>query len=66
MKKFKISGIHCNNCANLIKNSLEDDFGHIDVNVEKGEVSLEIKDEDIAKFSDEINELGFEYIKEIK
>ncbi|PSM52632.1 heavy-metal-associated domain-containing protein, putative copper metallochaperone CopZ [Campylobacter blaseri] len=66
MKKFKVEGINCQNCANLIKNSLEDDFGKIEVNVADKEVLVDIKDEEISNFSKEINDLGFEFIKEIK
>ena len=48
MKKvFKANDISCINCANLIKGSLEDDFGEIVVNldVKPREVTVEIKDD---------------------
>ncbi|EGL8790208.1 heavy metal transport/detoxification protein, partial [Campylobacter jejuni] len=27
--KFKVKNVNCMNCVNLIKNSLEDEFGNI-------------------------------------
>ena len=68
MKKiFKANNISCINCANLIKGSLEDDFGEIVVNldVKPREVTVEIKDDSSeAKFKEEMNELGYSVIEE--
>ncbi len=68
MKKiFKTNNISCINCANLIKGSLEDDFGEIVVNldVKPREVTVEIKDDSSeAKFKEEMNELGYSVIEE--
>ena len=43
-KTFKANNISCISCANLIKGSLEDDFGTIEVNLNATpkEVSVEI------------------------
>ena len=68
MKKiFKANNISCINCADLIKGSLEDDFGEIVVNldVKPREVTVEIKDDSSeAKFKEEMNELGYSVIEE--
>ena len=48
MKKiYKSSDIACGSCANLIKASLEEEYGEIQINLdaEPKEVTVEIKDE---------------------
>ncbi|MGB3751413.1 MAG: heavy-metal-associated domain-containing protein [Arcobacteraceae bacterium] len=65
-KTFKANNISCASCANLIKGSLEDDFGIIEVNLETTpkEVSLEINnDEQESSFKKEMEELGFSIIE---
>ena len=68
MKKiFKAKNITCGSCSNLIKGSLEEEFGEIivDLNVEPKEVTVEIKDKEIEKkFKEEMKQLGFEIIGE--
>ncbi len=64
-KTFKAENINCQNCANMIKGSLEDDFGDIKVNLETSpkEVTVEITDEDCeAKFKEEMSDIGFDII----
>lgn len=65
-KTYKASNISCGNCANMIKVSLEEEFGEIDVNLdtEPKEVTVEIKDESEEKsFFEQMSNLGFEVIK---
>lgn len=68
MKKiFKAKNISCKNCANMIKATLEDDFGTIEVNLEANpkEVTVEIEnDEKEAIFKEEMGFLGFDVIEE--
>ena len=67
LKTFKAKNINCQNCANLIKGSLEDEFGEIEVNleVEPKEVSVDIADDNLEKkFKQEMSDLGFEVIDE--
>ena len=47
-KTFKANNISCMSCANLIKGSLEDSFGEIEVNLNTSpkEVTLEISTEE--------------------
>ncbi|MCZ6186455.1 heavy metal transport/detoxification protein [Campylobacter ureolyticus] len=66
MKNFEVKNIKCQNCANTIKNYFEDEFGKVDVDVEKGIVSLNLDDDKIQYFCDEMKDLGFEVLKEIK
>ncbi|NVJ53696.1 MAG: heavy-metal-associated domain-containing protein [Campylobacteraceae bacterium] len=66
-KTFKAQNIACGNCSNLIKGSLEEEFGEITVNLNKDpkEVTVEIADEaNEAKFKEEMKDLGFEIIEE--
>ncbi len=65
-KTFKANNITCSGCANLITNSLEDDFGKININLEADpkEVSLEIKNteqEDAFKLA--MSNIGFDIIE---
>ncbi len=66
-KTFKANNISCINCANLIKGSLEDDFGEIKVNLDANpkEVTLEIADESVeSKFKEEMKDLGYSVIED--
>ena len=58
-KTFKAQNISCINCANLIKGSLEDDFGEIEVNLATTpkEVTVDIPDETCEiQFKEEMSE----------
>ncbi|CAD7287377.1 heavy-metal-associated domain-containing protein [Campylobacter suis] len=67
MKKFEVANVHCQNCANTIKNALEDDFGTIlvDLSCEPRVVSVEISDDRVENFKSELDDLGFSVIKEL-
>ena len=49
MTKFKVANIHCENCANTIKNALGDEYGEIKVDMSAEpkivSVNLDGKDE---------------------
>lgn len=65
---YTAKNINCKNCANTIKNALEDDFGTIDINLDKNprEVSLVLNSkEDEDKFKSEMEDLGFDVIDEV-
>ena len=68
MKKvFKANNISCINCANLIKGSLEDDFGTIEVNLEvfPKEVTVEITSQaKEIEFKSEMADIGFNIIED--
>lgn len=66
-KTFKANNIACGNCSNLIKASLEEEFGEIiiNLNTQPKEVTVEIEDkEKETKFKQQMKELGFEIIEE--
>lgn len=66
--KLEVKNINCQSCVNLIKNSLEDEFGTIiiDLTSEPKILTIDINSDEIkAKFINELNELGFEVIKEL-
>ena len=68
MRTFSAQNIKCQNCANAIKNALREDFGEIEVDYESKvkTVKLEIGDEKIADFKEQMDDLGFSVIEEIK
>ncbi|WP_419767928.1 heavy metal transport/detoxification protein [Arcobacter sp.] len=64
-KTYKSDKINCAKCENLIKVSLEDDFGTIDVDLTKTpkEVTVEItSDEQENNFKEEMKDLGFDIL----
>ena len=63
--KFKVNNINCINCANTIKNALQDEFGDIKVSVEEKTVELNLNENDIEKFKSELDDLGFEVVAKI-
>lgn len=68
-KTFTASNINCQNCANTIKVSLEDDFGDIEVDLTKSpkEVTVELADEAaVISFKEEMADLGFTVIEEVQ
>lgn len=67
MRKFQVENIKCQNCANLIINSLSDEFGKIevDLNQDPRVVSLELDESKITAFKEALSELNFNVIKEL-
>ena len=66
-KTYKAQNINCISCSNLIKGSLEDEFGEIEVNLQSDpkEVTVEISSlDDEAKFKEEMSDIGFDIINE--
>jgi len=66
-KTYKATNINCINCSNLIKGSLEDEFGEIEVKFDNSpqEVTVEIKDEkNEAHFINEMADIGFDIVEE--
>ncbi len=61
--KFKVENMHCQKCADTIKNALSDEFGEIKTDLENKIVSVKIKEDDVKKFQNEMSDLGFEAIK---
>lgn len=67
MRKFQVENVKCQNCANLIKNSLSDEFGavEVDLNAEPRVISLDIEEAKIPALKNALNELNFSIIKEL-
>ncbi|EAI2977174.1 heavy-metal-associated domain-containing protein [Campylobacter coli] len=66
--KFKVANINCQNCANLIKNSLEDIFGEIKIDLDASPrtLSLNLDNSREEEFKKELSELGFEVLEKIE
>ncbi|WP_144600381.1 heavy-metal-associated domain-containing protein [Campylobacter coli] len=66
--KFKVANINCQNCANLIKNSLEDIFGEIKIDLDANPrtLSLNLDNSREEEFNKELSELGFEVLEKIE
>ncbi|EAK3929865.1 heavy metal transport/detoxification protein [Campylobacter jejuni] len=63
--KFKVKNVNCVNCVNLIKNSLEDEFGNIEVDLEQKILSLNLEENQVPNFTKEFQDLGFEIIERL-
>lgn len=63
--KFKVKNVNCMSCVNLIKNSLEDEFGSIEVDLEQKILSLNLEENQVQNFTKEFQDLGFEIIERL-
>ncbi|MBZ7963630.1 heavy-metal-associated domain-containing protein [Campylobacter sp. 2457A] len=61
--KFKVKNVNCINCVNLIKNSLQDEYGLIDIDLENKILSVNLQEENLENFKNEFQELGFEIVE---
>lgn len=57
---IKTKNINCQSCVNLIKASLEDEFGTMQINVENKSIEIDLKSEQVEEFKKQLQELGFE------
>ncbi|EAL6204857.1 heavy-metal-associated domain-containing protein [Campylobacter jejuni] len=63
--KFKVKNVNCMSCVNLIKNSLEDEFGNIEVDLEQKILSLNLEENKVSNFTKEFQDLGFEIVERL-
>ena len=63
--KFKVKNVHCMNYVNLIKKSLEDEFGNIEVDLEQKILSLNLEENQVSNFTKEFQDLGFEIVERL-
>ncbi|EAC2026390.1 heavy-metal-associated domain-containing protein [Campylobacter jejuni] len=63
--KFKVKNVNCMSCVNLIKNSLEDEFGNIEVDLEQKILSLNLEENQVSNFTKEFQDLGFEIVERL-
>ncbi|EAH4571012.1 MULTISPECIES: heavy-metal-associated domain-containing protein [unclassified Campylobacter] len=57
---IKTKNINCQSCVNLIKASLEDEFGTMQINVETKSIEIDLKAEQVEEFKKQLQDLGFE------
>lgn len=64
---YEVANVKCENCVNLIKNSLQDEFGKIEINLSKEPriLSIDLKEEQKKAFENALAELGFNVIREL-
>ncbi|WP_139453397.1 heavy-metal-associated domain-containing protein [Campylobacter armoricus] len=58
--KIKTKNINCQSCVNLIKTSLEDEFGIMQINLEDKSIEIDLKPELEQDFKRQLQDLGFE------
>lgn len=58
--QIKTKNINCQSCVNLIKASLEDEFGTMQINVETKSIEIDLKAEQVEEFKKQLQDLGFE------
>lgn len=63
--KFKVKNVNCMSCVNLIQNSLEDEFGNIEVDLEQKILSLNLEENQVSNFTKEFQDLGFEIVERL-
>ncbi|MCV3382576.1 heavy metal transport/detoxification protein [Campylobacter sp. IFREMER_LSEM_CL292] len=57
---IKTKNINCQSCVNLIKVSLEDEFGAMQISVENKSIEIDLKAEQVEEFKKQLQDLGFE------
>ncbi|EAI4428895.1 heavy-metal-associated domain-containing protein [Campylobacter lari] len=57
---IKTKNINCQSCVNLIKASLEDEIGTMQINVENKSIEIDLKAEQVEEFKKQLQDLGFE------
>ncbi|EAJ5697619.1 cation transporter [Campylobacter lari] len=57
---IKTKNINCQSCVNLIKVSLEDEFGAMQINIETKSIEIDLKAEQVEEFKKQLQDLGFE------
>ncbi|EAH6292103.1 heavy-metal-associated domain-containing protein [Campylobacter lari] len=57
---IKTKNINCQSCVNLIKASLEDEFGTMQINVENKSIEIDLKAGQVEEFKKQLQDLGFE------
>ncbi|MBF7044936.1 heavy-metal-associated domain-containing protein [Campylobacter volucris] len=61
--QIKTKNINCQSCVNLIKASLEDEYGVMSIDVESKTIDIDLNPDQIQKFKDDLKDLGFEIIE---
>lgn len=61
--QIKTKNINCQSCVNLIKASLEDEYGIMNIDVESKTIDIDLNPDQIQNFKDDLKDLGFEIIE---
>ncbi|MCR6571443.1 heavy-metal-associated domain-containing protein [Campylobacter insulaenigrae] len=61
--QIKTKNINCQSCVNLIKASLEDEFGSMQIDIENKTINIDLQDNQIQNFKDQLKDLGFEVLE---
>jgi len=60
-KTFEVENVKCGGCANTLKKALNEDFGEVEVNLEKmpREITLAIEDDQVEKLKLKLRNIGY-------
>ena len=63
---FEVQNVKCGGCANTLIKALKEDFGDVEVNLEKTprEISLDISDEKIENLKLKLRSLGYPLVSD--
>ena len=66
IQTFKVINVKCGGCAGTLKEKLFEKFGEVKVNLEKEprEITLYIKEEEIASLGEALKKLGYPFVTE--
>ena len=58
---FQVENVKCGGCANTLKKALLEDYGEVEVDLEKipREITLTLKDEDLENLKFKLRSLGY-------
>jgi len=66
IQTFQVINVKCDGCASTLKEKLSEQFGEVEVNLEKEprEITLDITDEQIEELGKALKRLGYPFITE--
>ena len=66
IQTFQVINVKCDGCASTLKEKLSEQFGGVEVNLEKEprEITLDITDEQIEELGKALKRLGYPFITE--
>jgi copper chaperone CopZ len=66
IQTFKVINVKCGGCAGTLKSKLLEEFGEVEVNLEKEprEITLDIEENNISKLGEALKKLGYPFASE--
>ena len=63
---FEVLNVKCGGCASMLKNKLSDEFGEVEVDLEKEprQISLDIADQQVPSLKKALKKLGYPMVGE--